>query len=158
MLPVRYEPTEALSTWSPVDRLARLRDEMDRLFDLNFPWLGTSATTGLFGGWTPALDVYQDKDNVYVRCELPGMKREEIDISLHDGMLSISGERKREEEFKEGESFRSERYFGRFHRAVTLPTGVNATKVHAAYKDGILTITCPKSEEAKPKHIEVSVS
>jgi len=130
---------------------------MDRLFDLSFPWVGTTPT-GLFAGWTPALDVYQDKDNLYVRCELPGMKREEIDISLHDGMLSISGERKREEEFKEGESFRTERYFGKFHRTVSLPTSVDAGKVHAAYKEGILTITCPKSEEAKPKHIEVSVS
>ncbi|SRR5581483_10127580 len=151
---IRYQPPE-LSTWTPFDGLSSLRDDLNRLFDFTFP--GTRET-GLFTGWSPALDVHQDKDNVFVKCELPGMKKEEIDISLHDGMLSISGERKHESEHKEGESFRSERYFGKFHRSIALPTAVDAGKVKAAYKDGILTVTLPKAEEAKPKQIEVSVS
>jgi len=113
---------------------------------------------GLFSGWAPSLDMFQDKDDVFVKVELPGMKKEEINISLHDGVLTISGERKREEKTGEGETFRSETYYGKFHRSVTLPTLVDSTKVKASYKEGILTVTLPKAEEAKPKQIEVSVS
>jgi len=152
---IRYQAPE-LSTWTPFDRLTSLRDEMNRLFDLSLP--GFTRDGGLFSGWSPALDVHQDKDNVFVKVELPGMKKEEIEISLHEGVLSISGERKHEEEKKEGETFRSERYFGRFHRSMTLPTTVDANKVKASYKDGILSVTLPKTEEAKPKQIQVNVS
>ena len=150
---VRYQTPE-VSNWTPFDRLTTLRDEMNRLFDFSWP----SRDTGLFSGWSPPLDVYDDKENFVVTCELPGMKKEQIDISLHDGMLTISGERKHEHENAEGEAFRSERYFGRFQRSVTLPALVDASKVKASYKDGVLTIELPKAEEAKPKHIDVSVS
>src|SRR5438067_8892504 len=152
---IRYQAPE-LSTWSPFDRLSTLRDEIDRLFDLSLP--GFTRDAGLFGGWSPSVDVYQDEDNVFVKAELPGMKKEEIDISLQNGMLTISGERKHEEEHKEGESFRSERFFGKFQRSVSLPSEVDVKNVKAAYKDGILTVTLPKAEEAKPKQIEVQVS
>lgn len=152
---IRYQTPE-LSTWTPFDRLTTLRDDLNRLFD--FSLSSSTRDAGLFSGWSPALDVHQDKDNVFVKCELPGLKKEEIEISLHDGMLSISGERKNESVKKEGESFRSERFFGKFHRSVALPTAVETGKVKAAYKDGILTVTLPKSEEAKPKQIEVNVS
>jgi len=86
---------------------------------------------------------------------LPGMKREDIDVALDGNTLTLSGERKQEEEKREGESYRSERYFGRFQRSITLPTEVQANKIEAAYKDGVLTVTLPKSEEAKPKQIPV---
>jgi HSP20 family protein len=152
---IRYQAPE-LSTWSPFDRLTSLRDEIDRLFDLSSPGFGRDA--GLFSGWSPVVDVYQDKDHVFVKCELPGLKKEEIEISLHNGTLTISGERKQESEHKEGESFRTERFFGKFHRSVSLPTDVDSGNVKASYKDGILTVTLPKAEEAKPKQIEVQVS
>jgi HSP20 family protein len=146
----------ALSTWTGFGRLTDLRDEIDRLFEA--PLSELARTSQLLSGWTPALDVYEDKDNVYVRAELPGMKKEEIDLSLHDGTLSISGERKSGEKHKDAEVYRSERFFGRFQRTVTLPTPVAADKVKAQYKDGLLTVTLPKAEEAKPKHIDVNVS
>ena len=149
---IRYQ-NPSLSSWPTFDRLASLRDEMDRLFDFTYP----SRDTGLFSGWSPALDLYDDKDSFLVSVELPGMKKEEIDISLHDGVLTISGERKHERENKEGETFRSERYFGKFQRSVSLPTGVDAGKVKASYKDGILSVFLPKLEEAKPRQIEVNV-
>lgn len=149
---IRYEDPE-LSTWTPLNRLATLRDEMDRLFGLTAP-----RDFGLFNGWSPVLDIFQDKENVIVKVELPGLKKEEISISMHEGMLTISGERKLEEETKEGETCRRERFYGKFHRTMALPTTVNANKVKAAYKDGILTVTLPKAEEAKPKQIEVTVS
>ena len=152
---IRYQAPE-LSTWNPFDRLTSLRDEIDRLFDLSVP--GFSRDSGLFSGWNPSVDVFQDKDNVLVKAELPGMKKEDIDISLHNGMLTISGERKHEAEKQEGESYRSERFFGKFHRSISLPIAVDVSKVSASYKDGILSVMLPKAEEAKPKQIEVQVS
>jgi len=86
------------------------------------------------------------------------MKKEEIDVPLHDGSLSISGERKSESKHEDAELYRAERFFGKFQRIVSLPTPVAAEKVKAQYKDGILAITLPKTEEAKPKQIEVNVS
>jgi HSP20 family protein len=145
-----------LSTWPAFGRLTDLRDEIDRLFES--PLTELAHTSNLLSGWNPALDLYEDKDNLYVKVELPGMKRQEIDVSLHEGSLSISGERKSEQKHEDAEVYRAERFFGRFQRTVTLPTPVAADKVKAQYKDGILNITLPKTEEAKPKHIDVNVS
>src|SRR5262249_16304644 len=137
-------------------QLTSLRDEIDRLFEA--PLAEPTKTSQLLSGWTPALDMYEDKDNVYVRTELPGMKKEDIDVSLHNGSLSISGERKTQEEFKDAEVYRAERFVGRFQRTLSLPTAVAGDKIKAQYKDGILSITLPKAEEAKPKQIDVSVN
>jgi len=112
--------------------------------------------TQLFGGWSPALDLYQNNDNVVAVLELPGMRKEDIDISLHDGMLTIAGERQISS--GEGESAeRTERFSGKFRRSISLPTRIDAGKVNATYKDGILTVTLPKAEEAKPKKVEVTI-
>jgi HSP20 family protein len=145
-----------LATWPGFGRLTDLREEIDRLFEA--PLAELTRTSQLLSGWTPALDMFEDKDNVIVRAELPGMKKEEIELSLHEGRLSISGERKSEEIHKEAEVYRSERFFGRFQRTVMLPASVATDKVKAHYQDGILTVTLPKKEEAKPKHIDVNVS
>ena len=100
-----------LSVWPTVGRLFGLRDELDRLFENP---LGEAARgSQLLSVWNPALDLYEDKDNVIVKAELPGMKKEDIEVSLHDGALSISGERKSEEKFQDaGETYRSERFVG----------------------------------------------
>lgn len=145
-----------MTQWPAFGRLTDLRDEIDRLFEA--PLAELTRSSQLLSGWTPALDLYEDKDNVFVRVELPGMRKEEIDLSLHDGSLSISGERRGEDVFKNAEVYRAERFFGRFQRTVSLPTPVAVDKVKAQYKDGILTVTLPKAEEAKPKHIDVKVS
>jgi HSP20 family protein len=133
--------------------LNRLRREIDRLFEEPFSLLAPS--TSFFEGWTPAVDIYEDNDKYVVKAELPGMKKEDIEVSLDGNTLSLSGERKQEEEKQEGENYRSERFFGRFQRSITLPAPVQAVKIEAAYKDGILTVTLPKAEEAKPKQIQV---
>ncbi len=152
---IRYQAPE-LSTWPTFGRLSNLRDELDTLFELPF-WSNFGRQTQLFSGWTPALDLYENNDNLIAVVELPGMRKEDIEISLHDGMLTIGGERK--SETREGDKAeRTERYIGKFRRSITLPTRVDANKVRATYKDGILTITLPKAEEAKPKQIQVNVS
>ena len=152
---IRYQSPD-LSTWPALDRWADLRDEMNRLFDL--PRAGDFARQAqLFSGWTPALDLYQNNDNVVAVVELPGMRKEDIDISLHDGMLTIAGERQSSSSEAENAE-RTERFTGKFRRSITLPTRVDADKVSASYKDGILTVTLPKAEEAKPKKVEVTVA
>jgi HSP20 family protein len=129
--------------WPAFGRLAGWQDELDRLFE--------SPMTS----WAPALDVHEDKDSFSVRVELPGMKREDIEVTLQDGALVISGERKEEKISNETTVHRQERYYGKFTRMLTLPAAVSGDKVKAQYKDGILTVTLPKAEEAKPKAITV---
>jgi len=144
-----------LTAWPRFGRLTDLREEIDRLFEAPLAELARSSQ--ILSGWTPALDMYEDNDNLYVRVELPGMKKEDIEVSLHDGSLSISGERKAEAKHKDAEVYRSERFFGRFQRTITLPNAVASDKIKAQYTDGILTVTLPKAEEAKPKRIDVNV-
>jgi HSP20 family protein len=145
-----------LATWPTFGRLSELRNEIDRLFES--PLSELTGTSQLLSGWTPALDVYEEKDSFVVKAELPGMKKEEIEVSFHDGSLSLSGERKSETKHEDAEVYRAERFFGRFQRTVSLPATVAADKIKAAYKDGVLTVTLPKTEEAKPKQIDVSIS
>ncbi len=135
-------------------RLFNLSDELDRLFEGSFG--GLSRTSQLLGVWNPAVDLYEDKDNVIVKAELPGLKREDIEVSLQDGALSISGERKSEEKTENAEVRRTERFVGRFQRTITLPSSVKGDKVSAQYRDGVLTVTLPKAEEAKPRQIQIS--
>ena len=151
---IRYQSPE-LSRWSAADRLSDLRDELNSFFEL--PFSSSFARAGqLFSGWSPALDLYQSNDNVVAVVELPGMRKEDIEISLHDGTLTVSGERKVESTSNGEKAERSERYVGRFRRSIALPTRVDAGKVSATYRDGILTVTLPKAEEVKPKQIQVS--
>jgi HSP20 family protein len=150
---IRYQSTELMS-WPSLDRWMSLRDDLNSLFES--PFRSSFGRAGqLFSGWSPALDLYQNNDNVVAVVELPGMRREDIEISLHDGTLTIGGERRRETSNGE-KADRTERYIGKFRRSITLPVRVDANKVSAIYQDGILTVTLPKAEEAKPKQIPVS--
>lgn len=150
---IRYQAPE-INLWPSLDRWSNLRDELNSLFESPF-WAGFGRMGQLFTEWSPALDLYQNKDNVVAVVELPGMRKEEIEISLHDRTLTISGERRKESSNGEGAE-RSERYVGKFRRSIALPTRVDANKVSATYRDGILTVVLPKAEEAKPKQIRVS--
>jgi len=145
-----------LSAWQGFGRLTDLRDEIDRLFES--PLAELTRTSQLLSAWNPAVDLFEDKDNFILSAELPGMKKDDIELSLHDGSLSISGERKAEDKYQDAEVYRAERFFGRFQRTITVPAPVSADKIKAQFKDGILTVTLPKTEEAKPKHIEVKVA
>jgi HSP20 family protein len=151
---IRYQGPE-LTPWSAADRWSNLRDELNSFFELPV-WSSFARAGQLFTGWSPALDLYQSNDNVIAVVELPGMRKEDIEISLHDGTVTISGERKRENSSNDDKAERTERYVGTFRRSIALPTRVDAGKVSATYRDGILTVTLPKAEEVKPKQIQVS--
>jgi HSP20 family protein len=150
---IRYQASDSAPS-SASDRWSNLRDELNSFFDM--PFSSNFGRTGqLFTGWSPALDLYESGDHFVAVVELPGMRKEDIDISLHDGSLTISGERKGES--NNGETAqRTERYVGTFRRSISLPTRVDPSKVSAIYQDGILKVTLPKAEEAKPKQIQVS--
>jgi HSP20 family protein len=140
--------------WPTFGRLTNLQDDWDRLFESPFGLFESPLTTGR----APALDVQEDKDNYTISVELPGMKREDLSVSLQDGTLTISGERKAEKANQDVEIHRQERFYGKFQRTLTLAAPVAADKVKATYKDGVLTVTLPKIEEAKPKQIDISVN
>jgi HSP20 family protein len=135
---------------SPFEAVNRLQDEVQRLFDAPADF-----GTQFFNVWAPALDVYEDKENIVVKLEVPGMKKEDFEIGLHGGVLSIAGERHLEEKRQKAAGYRTERFEGRFQRSVTLPKAVQTDKVKASYKDGILTVSLPVAEEARPKQIVV---
>ena len=151
---IRYQAPE-LAPWSASDRWSNLRDDLNSFFELPV-WSSFARAGQLFSGWSPALDLYQSNDNVIAVVELPGMRKEEIEISLHDGTLTVSGERKRKSSSNGEKAERTERYTGTFRRSIAIPTRVDANKVSATYRDGILTVTLPKAEEVKPKQIQVS--
>jgi HSP20 family protein len=146
---------------SPARRITNLRDELDQLFDeVAERFLGTpegTRETQFLGGWLPPVDLYEDKDSLTVKAELPGMKKEDIDVALREGFLTISGERKQEAKYEEAGASRSERVLGRFQRTINLPCEVNPEAITATYTEGILTVVMPKAEEAKPKQIPISV-
>jgi HSP20 family protein len=145
---IRWQKPE-LNVWSPFRQMSVLSEELDRLFEL--PRNGESS------GWLPPLDLYADGEQLVLKAELPGMKKEDINISLEGDVLTLSGERKEEGGYDKAETHRSERFLGRFQRTLTLPYAINNAKVQASYKDGILTVTLPKAEEAKAKQIGVKV-
>jgi HSP20 family protein len=135
--------------------LEGFQNEMNRLFNVTLHRPGKKGNGGAL--WAPAVDIIDEKDDIRVRADLPGMKKEEIEVSVNNDTLSIKGEKKEEKEIKEKDYVRSERYYGAFHRSFILPAGVDPQRVNAAYKDGVLEITLPKREDAKPKEIKVDI-
>jgi HSP20 family protein len=121
------------------------------------PFVWPTEETLSVTGWTPSCDVYETDNEIVIKAELPGVKKEDAKVGIQDGLLTISGERKFEEETKKENYLRVERSYGSFTRSFTLPTRVDQEKVLAEFKDGLLQVTLPKREEAKPKGVEVKV-
>ena len=148
---IRWSPRRDM--WDPFASLAEIQDEMNRIFDTSL-----RRRSGFDGLFSPAIDVVVEKDNVIVKADLPGLTKDDVTVTLQDNYLTIRGEKKHETEQKESDYFLSERVYGSFTRTVELPTTVDAKKIEARFKDGVLHVTLPKTEEAKPKQIEVKVS
>lgn len=143
----------SISRWEPFRDLPSLREAMNRLFDESLfrPW-GVAYDFGNL-----AVDVYDNKDTVVIKASVPGMKSEDIDISISGDTVTISGEVKQEEKLEKENYYRRERRYGSFSRAVALPVAVQADKAEAVFENGVLTLTLPKAEEAKPKTIKVKI-
>ena len=139
-----------LVRWNPARELASM--EIDRLNHMLNDFYGVGRS------WMPAVDIFENHDREYIlKAELPDMKRDDINITFENGVLTLTGERKAEFDGNQGTYHRSERAYGRFSRSFTLPATVDANRIHASYKDGVLTIRVPQREEAKPKQITVDL-
>ncbi len=144
-----------LAPWRPMKEISTLRREMDRLWE---DFFGRRDILAEEATWVPAIDVSEDKENVLVRAELPGLEPKDVEISLSGDLLTIKGEKRQREEKKEENFHRIETRWGRFSRAVRIPVPVEAEKAEAKFENGVLTIRMPKKEEVKPKQIEIKAS
>jgi len=149
---VKYNPTKLFDYYSPLDQLFSLQKDLDRFFGDGRGSLGTAQNRA----WMPALDLYEDDSSFILKAELPGLKKEDIQLSVENGVLSLSGERKSEVDEEKQGVVRSERYFGKFVRSVSLPPSIKADEIVASYKDGILTVNVPKADEVKSKSISIA--
>jgi HSP20 family protein len=141
-----------MTRWEPFRDLARIQDEMARLFEDRRFGAGESV------GWTPACDIYEDEEGVSLRFELAGVEPKDVEVRFENGVLTLKGERKLEKEEKRENYHRVELSYGTFTRSFSLPGTVDAEKIRAESKNGVLTVTLPKKPEAKPRSIQVKVS
>jgi len=146
----------AIMKVDPLREFAVMNDRLNRLFGNVYL---RDEDTGFRGNWVPPVDIYEtDKHDLVLRAELPGIAREDIEVTVENGTLVIKGEKKFDSEVKEEHYRRIERTYGTFHRSFTLPNTVDATKVAAEFKNGVLIVTLPFKEEAKPRSINVAVA
>jgi HSP20 family protein len=141
---------------SPFRRFWDMQSEMNRMMAEAFRGMPQAQTSG--AGWTPAVDVVAKDNDMVIRAELPGMKRDDVEVSFHNGVLTISGERKEEEEHKDAGYLVKERRYGSFRRSMTLPEGIDEDKIKANFKDGLLEVTVEGAGtqvEARPRRIEI---
>ena len=146
----------ALARWTPYRDMMSVRDEMNRVLNEVFSRDTNGESTWFSGAWSPPVDIYETDEALVMKAELPGFSKDDISIEMKENTLVIKGERKREDEVKEGSYHRSERVYGAFQRSFLLPTTVDQDKVRAAYKDGVLELRLPKVQAAQPKRIAVS--
>jgi HSP20 family protein len=137
----------------PATGMTALKKEMDRIFDRI--WETDLPTPAAFGEWTPVIDVLEGKDELVVKVEVPGIEPKEINLTLAEQVLTINGEKKYEKEEKDEKFYRMERAMGAFSRSVRLPIPVDINKVAAVFKNGLLTVTLPKSKEVKGTAIPI---
>jgi len=140
----------------PIREFAAMQDRLNRLFGNVYL---RDEDTAFRGSWVPSVDIYEtDKHDLVLRAELPGMSREDIEVTVENGTIVIKGDKKFDTEVKEEHYRRIERTYGSFHRSFSLPNTVDAAKVAAEYKNGVLTVTLPFKEEAKPRTVNVEVA
>jgi len=151
----RWEPFWGLRRWGPFREISSLQKEMDRLFGQYLGRMRGAEEEGLAAAWAPAVDIYETEDKVVLKAELPGLKKEDIDIQVRENTLTLKGEKKFEKEVKEENYHRVERTYGSFQRSFTLPNTVKQEGIEATFKDGILEVSLPKAEEAKAKKVTI---
>ena len=144
-----------VTRWEPQRGLTTLQDQINRLFSDSFDRTGEE---GSLTAWAPAVDIYETEHELVVKADLPDVDPKGLDIRVENNILTIRGERKFEKQVNEDKYLRVERSYGSFARSFTLANTVNAEAIKADYQNGVLTLTIPKREEAKPKQIKVNVA
>lgn len=145
---------DTLARWDPFRDLVSIQDELNRLFGRTFAGIEPLRPTAT-GAWMPAMDVYETEDKIVAKVELPGIEPADVDVSVEDSTLTISGKREFSSEVREESYHRVERRYGAFSRAITLPQTADTEKVEASFDRGVLTVEVSKTEKAKPKKIQV---
>ena len=145
----------SLIRWDPFRTLPTLQDQVNRLFDTAFTRPGDDSTLTT---WAPAVDIYENENELVLKADLPEVSEKDLDVRIENNMLTLRGERKFEREVKEENYLRVERAYGSFSRSFSLPNAVDAEKIKAEYRNGVLTVTMPKRAESKPKQVKVSVA
>ncbi len=149
----------ALVRWEPFRDLMSIQERMNRLFEDSFRGLPrTGDEDSVLGAWAPPVDIFEQSGNIVLKAELPGVDPKDVDIRLENNVLTLRGDRKFSSEVKRESYHRVERSYGSFSRSFTLPSVVDQQAIKAEYKDGVLQVTLPQREEAKPKQIQISVS
>lgn len=148
----------ALIRWDPFREMSALPERMNRLFSDVRAQAPVRGEEIVQGAWIPAVDIFETNEAIVLKAELPGITAQDISVEVKDNTLTLKGEKKFEKEVKEENYHRVERSHGSFQRAFTLPGTIHQEKVKAKFKDGILEITLPKVEEAKPKQVKVEIS
>ena len=141
--------------YDPFRELRSLQDEMNRLFMSNYSQRGASEEGFSSGAWNPQVDIFENKDQIVLEAELPGMKPGDVNISIENNVLTIHGERKFEKKDEKDNFHRVERSYGSFTRSFTLPPTVSSENANAEFENGVLRLTLAKREEAKPRRIEI---
>lgn len=147
----------AIVRWDPFEDLISLQDRMNRLFEQTLARSRGEGEGVAAATWSPAVDIYETPEDIVLQAELPGLRKEDIDIQVRESTLSLKGERRIDQEIKKENTLRMERSYGAFRRVFTLPNAVQADKIRAVFKDGVLTLHIPKAVEAKPKQVKIEV-
>jgi HSP20 family protein len=147
-----------LARWEPLQEFEDLQNRLTSLFGRGSTRRGNGREELALADWSPSADISEDDNEYLIKAELPELKKEDVHVTVENGVLTLSGERKFEKEEKKKKYHRVERAYGRFVRSFTLPDDADASKVKAEFKDGVLTVHVPKSEKAKPKQIDVKVT
>ncbi len=147
-----------VARWDPFRELEELSERLNRVFGRPSVRRDNNKEALTVADWIPAVDISESESEYLIKAELPGVKKEDIKVTLQEGVLTIQGERKQEKEEKGRKYHRIERSYGTFMRSFTLPDSVDDSKVSAEFRDGLLSLHVPKSEKAKPKAIEVKVA
>jgi HSP20 family protein len=149
----------AIVRWEPFRDLVSIQDRMNRIFEDAFRGQGRSGEEDWLGGsWAPPVDIYEHDGNLVLKAELPGIDPKDVDVRVENNVLTLHGERKFDTEVKRESCHRVERAYGTFSRSFTLPNVVDTGNIKAEFKDGVLRVTMPKREEAKPKQIQVQIT
>ena len=148
---------KTLTNWNPLRDINNLENRLERFWGAAFPQRNGEKEALTVSQWAPLVDISEDANEYLVKAELPELKKEDVKVSVENGELTISGERKSEKEEKDRKFHRIERCYGSFLRSFTLPEAISSDKVTAEFKDGVLSVHLPKDEKAKPKTIEVKV-
>ena len=152
----RWRQFGTVDRWEPFGSLVDLQGEVSRLFD-TFAGRPMAGTTQTGRPWLPSVDMHETKDDLVLRVELPGVTEKDVAVSIIGDLLTIKGERRWDDQSKDQKFLHVERVYGQFERLIQLPMAVQADKVKAAYRDGVLEITLPKAEDLKPREIKIDI-